>query len=102
MPIQDQEQDQDLRTTYSAAGAARFPQGCGKVLTRRRPSLYRALAYRVIDTYGAHTDQGDLEELVKTACARCGAAYDSETVRKAVDAALHVRRHGRAMTRRTV
>jgi hypothetical protein len=58
----------------------------------RTHRFYQALAHRVIDAYGILDDQGDLEELVKIAVARTGARYDSETIRKAVDAALHARR----------
>ncbi len=39
-------------------------------------------------------DQGDAEEALKVAAARAGLAYSSETVRKAVDAVLHVRHRG--------
>lgn len=39
-------------------------------------------------------DQGDFEEAVKVACARNRLRYDCESVRKAVDAVLHVHRKG--------
>jgi hypothetical protein len=65
----------------------------------RRFAFYAALAGRVVDAYGVDADQGDLEEFTKTAVARTGTAYDPETIRKAVDAALCARR--RAARRRS-
>jgi len=41
-------------------------------------------------------EQGDIEEAVKTRCARCNLDYDSESVRKAVDAVLVARAKERA------
>ncbi len=58
-----------------------------KAVLNRTPALGRPGA-----------DQGDAEEAVKQAAARAGLAYSSETVRKAVDAVLHVR-HGRGRVR---
>jgi hypothetical protein len=58
----------------------------------RKPRFYIALMHRVLDAYPQETDEGELAEHCKAACARVGAAYDSETIRKALDAALAVRR----------
>jgi hypothetical protein len=95
MAIQDQEQEQYVRT-YNPGCRPDISVICGKPVEKsgrkaRGYRFYRALVYRVIDAYGIPIDQGDLEELVKTAVSRTGAAYNSETIRKAVDAALHVR-----------
>lgn len=93
----DRSIDRDLCTEERTGGLApAVPsspvENSPEAPVKRKPAFYQALMHRVLDAYPKETDEGELIELVKTACSRAGALYDTETVRKALDAALAIRR----------
>src|SRR5690349_22027879 len=74
------------------ARASGSPSGLEKLGNAPSHALLCVLA-RGEMTFNEHlhrpdVEQGDIEEAVKTRCARCNVEYDSESVRKAVDAVL--------------
>jgi hypothetical protein len=85
------------KTKSSAAGASRISRnGNGKTddLPTHNIGIITKIAHEVIDLLGP--DAPDLPDTVKGLCASRHIAYDSATVNRAIDSAIHQRTHRHA------
>lgn len=89
-PISDLRSPKELEQKIKAAAAP--PSRSAPENPKENLSVITKIAHEVIEIEGVEADLGQLADAVKSLCAIRGIAYNSDTVRKAVDSALAQKR----------